>query len=205
MITSIVLAGGKGKRLGRAKLSEKIGGCTLCERAIDRLVPVSDEILVVVAQGQPIPDLPASAKVLIDLYPDKGALGGIYTGLVASSSFHNLVVACDMPFLNPALLRYLIQISPGFDAVIPRDEYGRLEPLHVVYSKNCIDPIHRQLQQDNLKINGFLDKVRVRYVGNEEVDRFDQQHLSFFNINTQADLEKARDMLEEVEEKEIST
>lgn len=204
MITSIVLAGGKGKRLGRTKLSEKIGGCTLCQRAIDRLIPVSDEILVVIAQGQPMPDLSVSVKIVVDLYPDKGALGGIYTGLVASSSFHNLVVACDMPFLNPTLLRYLIQISPGFDVVIPRVEEGKLEPLHVVYSKNCLNPIQRQIQEGNLKINGFLGQVKVRYVGEAEVEEFDPEHLSFFNINTQADLERARAMLGRAEEKEKS-
>ena len=202
MVTSIVLAGGKGKRLGRAKISEMICGRTLCQRAIDSLVPISDEILVVVAQGQPEPELTTKVKVVSDIYPDKGALGGIYTGLVASGSFHNLVVACDMPFLNPSLLRYLIKVSPGFDVVIPRVEKVKLEPLHVVYSKNCLTPILQQIQQGNLKVNGFLGQVKVRYVEEAEIEEFDAEHLSFFNINTSADLRRARAMIEKAEEKE---
>lgn len=200
-MTSIVLAGGRGGRLGRDKLSERVGGHTMLQRVMDCLTLLSNEILVVIAQGQAKPALPTEAKVVVDLYPGKGVLGGIYTGLVASSSLHNLVVACDMPFLNPSLLRYLMQVSPGFDAVIPRVGGIRLEPLHALYSKNCLAPIHQQLQQGNLRIASFLDQVRVRYVEEAEIDRFDPQHLSFFNINTPADLERARAMLGKVEEK----
>lgn len=77
----------------------------------------------------------SEVKVMVDLYPGKGALGGIYTGLASSDSLYNLVVGCDMPFLNRDLLRYLIGIAPGFDAVIPRID-DMYEPLHAVYTKN---------------------------------------------------------------------
>jgi len=194
-MTSIVLVGGKGLRLGRDKLSEMIGGRTLLERVIDCLSLVGDEILVVIAQGQPKPALP-STKVVVDLYPGKGALGGIYTGLVAAQSFHSLVVAADMPFLNPSLLRYLIQVSPTFDAVIPMIK-GELEPLHAIYSKNCLAPIQQQIEQGKLKVRDFLDQVRVRYVEEAEINRFDPKKLSFFNINTSADLGRARALLKE--------
>jgi len=194
-MTSIVLAGGKGLRLGRDKLSEMIGGRTLLERVIDCLSLVSDEILVVIAQGQPKPALPPT-KVVVDLYPGKGALGGIYTGLVAAQSFHSLVVAADMPFLNPSLLRYLIQVSPTFDAVIPMIK-GELEPLHAIYSKNCLAPIQQQIEQGKIRVRDFLDQVRVRYVEEAEINRFDPKNRSFFNINTLADLGKARALLKE--------
>lgn len=194
-MTSIVLVGGKGLRLGRDKLSEMIGGRTLLERVIDCLSLVGDEILVVIAQGQPKPALP-STKVVVDLYPGKGALGGIYTGLVAAQSFHSLVVAADMPFLNPSLLRYLIQVSPTYDVIIPRIK-DELEPLHAIYSKNCLAPIQQQIEQGKLKVRDFLDQVRVRYVEEAEINRFDPKKLSFFNINTSADLGRARALLKE--------
>lgn len=128
---------------------------------------------------------------MVDIYPGKSSLGGIYTGLVYSTSFHNLVVACDMPFLNVDLLRYMIDLSPDFDAVIPR--IGDLkEPLHAVYSTNCLPQMERLLKEGNLKIADILDSVRVRYVEENEINRFDPEHLSFFNINTEADLERAR-------------
>ncbi len=196
-MTSIVLAGGRGLRLGRGgKLSETIGGRTLPQRVIDCLIPLSSEILVVIAQGQPEPALAGPVvRVVTDLYPGKGALGGIYTGLVASSSFHNLVVACDMPFLNSLLLGYMIQLSPGFDVIIPRVE-AKLEPLHAIYSRDCLTPIRQQIEQGNLKISNLLERVKVRYVEEGEINRFDPKHLSFFNINTRTDLEMAKAKIE---------
>jgi len=166
---------------------------------MDCLTSIGEDIVVVIAPGQPKPSLSSEAKVVVDLYPGKGALGGIYTGMMASSSFHNLIVACDMPFLNSSLLRYLMQVSDGYDAIIPRDKEGRLEPLHALYSKNCLNPIERQIQQANLKIDGFLGQVKVRYVEEAETKQFDPDHLSFFNINTPADLRRARAILGEPE------
>jgi len=193
-MTSIVLAGGKGKRL-EDKLSKTIGGRTLLQRVIDSLSLLSEEILVVIAQGQSQPAV--AIKAVVDLYPGGGALGGIYTGLVTSRSLNSLVTAGDMPFLNPFLLRYLIQLSPGFDVVIPRFE-GRLEPLHAIYSKNCLVPIQQRIEQGELKVGSFLEQVRVRYVEEAEIDKLDPKHLSFFNINTPADLRRAREMWKEL-------
>ena len=192
-MASVVLAGGRGFRLGRENALEKLGKETLLERVINCLSLLGDKILIVIAQGQSYPPL-SPAEIVVDLYPDKGALGGIYTGLSASKSPYSLVVACDMPFLNLALLRYLIGLSPNFDAVVPRVK-GEVEPLHAVYSRNCLVPIQKQIEQGNLKIRDFLSQVRVRYVEEEEINRFDPQHLSFFNINTQADLKRAKALL----------
>ncbi len=190
---SIVLAGGGSSRLGREKWAELIAGKSLIERAVTHLSSLSAEILIVISKRQSRSSFSsyAEAKTVVDLYPGKGSLGGIYTGLVYSASFHNLAVACDMPFLNPDLLRYMIDLSPDFDVVIPR--IGDLkEPLHAVYTKNCLLPMERLLKGGNLRVAGLLDSVRVRYVEKDEIDRFDPEHLSFFNVNTQADLERAR-------------
>jgi len=193
--TSIVLAGGRSSRLGREKLLEKIAGKSLIELVISHLSSLSDEIFLVISQKQARTASQSythpEAKTVVDLYPGKGSLGGIYTGLVHSNSFHNLVVACDMPFLNPALLRYMISRSPGFDVVIPRIG-DNIEPLHAIYSRNCARLIEEQLKRDDLRIRGFFDAVKVRYIEKEEIERFDPEHLSFFNVNTQSDLEKAR-------------
>lgn len=126
--------------------------------------------------------------------PDKGPLGGIYTGLALSDSFHNLVVAVDMPFLNQALLDYMIQISANFDLVVPR--LGNMvEPLHAVYSKGCLALIGCLLKEDNLSIRELFTSVRVGYLEAAEINRFDPEHLSFFNVNTEADLKTAREIV----------
>ncbi len=179
-------------RLGQNKSSLKLGGESLMQRVIARLVPLSSEVIVVLAYGTEAPS-PLPARVVGDIYPHKGPLGGIYSGLMVSESFHSLVVACDMPFLNSDLLRYMNGLSPGFDVVIPMIG-DKMEPLHAIYSQNCLEPIERQLKQGRLKVSDFFPGVRVRYVGQEEIDRFDPEHLSFFNINTKADLKRAREL-----------
>jgi len=192
-ISCIVLAGGKGLRLGQDKALEIIGNRSLLERVVFHLSFFNSDILVVTALKQSYPQLGGypKLKVVTDIYLDKGPLGGIYTGLKASNSFYNLVVACDMPFLNQDLLHYMVQISAGFDLVVPRLG-DMVEPLHAVYSKGCLTPIESLLKQGNLGVRQLFTLVRVRYVDAEEINRFDPEHLSFFNINSQADLEKAR-------------
>ena len=190
-VTSIVLAGGKNLRLGRSKALETIGDKSLTECVIERLKPLTSQILMVTSQEQF--ELPVDCKVeiLADLYPDKGPLGGIYTGLLASQSSCSIVVACDMPFLNTELLRYMVGLAGDFDAVVPRLGGGMVEPLHAIYSKSCLDKMKRRLERNQLRVHSFLKTVRVRYVEREESQRFDPQLLSFFNINYQSDLDRA--------------
>ena len=195
-IGSIVLAGGKSSRLGTEKCKEVVAGKSLIEQVIDRLSLLSTEILIVTSQRQSRSYLIYSeAKTVTDLYPERGPLGGIHTGLMHSSCFHNLAVACDMPFLNRDLLHYMVCLSTDFDVVIPRIG-DHVQSLHAVYSKNCIKPIEKVLEKGNLKVTAFYDSVRVRYVDKDELDRFDPEHMSFFNINTQADLDKAKVLAE---------
>lgn len=200
VMVSIVLAGGKSQRLGRDKVWEKVGGKSLIQRVVDRLTPLSTELVVVIAQGQPQPKLDSDIeiKVISDIYPGCGSMGGIYTGITAASSFHSLAVACDMPFLVAPLLRYMMGLAPGYDIVIPRMEKG-LEPLHAVYSKDCLAPMKTLIQQGKLRIAEFFPQVRVRFVEREEIDRFDPEHLSFLNVNTPQELEKARHIAERYE------
>jgi molybdopterin-guanine dinucleotide biosynthesis protein A len=189
VMTSIVLAGGKSFRLGRNKALEEISGRCLIERVMERLSLLGNDIVVVTSSRGQIPDL--GVKIVTDSYPGKGNLVGIYSGLKEASSHHALVVGCDMPLLNVALLRYLTEISSGFDVVIPRvgDE---LEPLHAIYSKNCLSPIEATLGEGKFRISDFFPAVRVRYVESVEIDRFDPHHRSFFNVNSEADLVRAQ-------------
>ena len=192
-IGSIVLAGGKGLRLGHEKALETVGNKSLIQWVVFSLSFFSSDIIIVTAAKQFLSQFIGYPKLRIvtDDYPGKGPLGGIYTGLAASDSFYNLVVACDMPFLNQALLDYMIQISANFDLVVPR--LGNMvEPLHAVYSKGCLAPIECLLKQGNLSVRELFTLVKVRYVEATEINRFDPKHLSFFNVNTEADLETAR-------------
>jgi molybdopterin-guanine dinucleotide biosynthesis protein A len=192
-ISCIILAGGKSLRLGYDKVLEKVGSKSLLEQVISHIDSFSKNIIIVTAEERTFTSLAGHPKVKIvsDILPGQGSLGGIYTGLVKSDSFHNLVVAADMPFLNESLLRFMIEVSDGFDFVLPRVN-NLFEPLHAVYSRNCIAPIESIVRRGRKVIIDLFEYVKVRFVEAEEVDRFDPNHLSFFNINTMEDLELAR-------------
>ena len=191
-ISCIILAGGKSVRYGHNKVLEKLGKRSLLEQVISRIDPISEKIIIVTIKERPFAQFANNPKVRIvnDIVPGMGSLGGIYTGLVESETFYNLVVAADMPFLNESLLRYMVKVAEGNDLTLPRVDKW-YEPLHAIYSKNCTSPAKAILDQGKKVIIELFNHVKVRYVDAEEIDRFDPQHLSFFNINTQEDMERA--------------
>ena len=190
-VTAIILAGGKNLRLGRPKATEIIGGKTIVERVIERLRPLSSQMLIVTGTERTDLTGTGDAEFLTDLYPGYGPLGGIYTGLVASKNSHSIAVACDMPFLNTKLLGYMVEQAGDFDAVVPRLDDGMIEPLHAVYSRTCLEAIKGRLENRQLSIHSFIQSLRVRYIEQAESQLFDPKLLSFFNINYQTDVERA--------------
>ena len=197
-ISCIVLAGGKGLRLGRNKALETINSTSLLEQAISQLSFLNSDIVIVAAENQSFPGLTVHSRLRIvtDTYPGKGPLVGIYTGLTASDSFFNLVVACDMPFLNRGLLQYMLEVADNYDAVVPRLG-NMIEPLHAIYTRNCLAPAESMIKQGHMSVHQLLPLLKVRYIEADEIDRFDPEHQSFFNINTRTDLETARKMSRE--------
>ena len=192
-IAGIVLAGGKSSRLGIDKTALRAGGKTLLERTVDVLWHICSGVVVVTNS----PEMHSHLKAILvgDVYPGKGVLGGIYSGLQAAPEQYSIVVAADMPFLNAELLCYLASLCPGFDVVVPLVG-GQAEPLHAVYGRSCLEPIRRRLlQAEPARIISFFDEVSVRYVSTAELSGTDPDLLSFFNINTPDDLAEARRLL----------
>ncbi|MCH8826531.1 MAG: molybdenum cofactor guanylyltransferase [Chloroflexi bacterium] len=195
--SGIVLAGGRSRRLGRAKALEPFQGEPLIRRVIDRLSRITDDLVFVVNDHEQASALPISSRdtdltyeIVIDKYPDGGSLGGIYTGLLAAESQWAFVVACDMPFLNVELMRHMLSMRDGQDVVVPRTD-GYPEPTHALYNKSCLPFIEKRLKRDDLKIARFFDEIRVRFLDEAEVRGLDGDLLSFFNVNTQDDLDRA--------------
>jgi molybdopterin-guanine dinucleotide biosynthesis protein A len=192
------LAGGRGSRLGREKSLLNIGDKRLIVRVIETIRQVCQEVLVVTSYEQfnNLESAHLDARIVVDLFPGKAALGGIYTGLAIAKTCHSLVVGCDMPLLNSRLLTYLTSIAQGFDIVIPR--LGtQLETLHAVYSKNCLPHIRQLMDDNNLQVLNFFNSVKVRHVVEDEINIYDPQHCSFLNINTLEDLENAERLIGE--------
>jgi molybdopterin-guanine dinucleotide biosynthesis protein A len=196
-MTSIILAGGKSSRLGQNKALQVIDGKSLIQRVVDRLAILSTEIIIATAHGEAIPcSSTVRIKTVADIYPRKGPLGGIHSGLTASSNPRAIVVSCDTPFLSASLLEYMTQTLADSDVALPR--IGEMiEPLCAVYSKNCLAPIQKLLERDERQIRKLFSMVKVKYVEEDEINSFDPEHLSFFNINSQDDLERAQKLAAE--------
>lgn len=202
-VTAVILAGGKGSRIGRDKALIPLGGRPLVEHVLRRVRPLAAKVLVVTS-GQDGRDslefleCPGAVEVVTDLVPYGGPLAGIHAGLTASPTDRCVVVGCDMPFLSTALLAHLVGGLARADAVVPRMAgMGFVEPLAAAYSRSCARAIERLLAQGPCRVARLFDEVRVEYVDEDAWRTFDSEGLSFFNVNTPADLARATLLMED--------
>jgi molybdopterin-guanine dinucleotide biosynthesis protein A len=133
-----------------------------------------------------------------DTFPDGGALGGIYTGLRAAAGDAAFTVACDMPFLHPAIVRMVVERAAEGDVVIPRTG-AQLETMHAVYGKACLGPMETQLRAGRLKIVGFFPDVRVVELDAAAMARHRAPEVAFMNVNTPQELERARALVADLD------
>lgn len=196
--SAIILAGGKGTRLKRDKTTLVINGKPILNLIISRLNRLNFHEIIL-AFGTDPKMFPLPVRPVGDLIPGSGVLGGILTGLTFSGTDLNFCIACDMPFPQVNLIKYLLQLagSRDYDCVVPVDR-GYREPLFAVYRKTCIPVIRRQLEQGDLHIAPIFTRLKTREVSETESDRFDPRHLSFLNINTPDDLRKAEELSREI-------
>lgn len=186
-IGAAILTGGKGRRLGYPKELLSLNGQRVIERILMVLRFFFREIHIISNYSIP-PELSESVKIFNDLIPGCGPLGGIYTGLKMSSRDQVFFVGCDMPFLQPELIKEEITLAQTgkYDCVIPSGPDG-IEPLHGIYSRSIIPQLEKTLFQKKLSINQFCSHLNAHYF-HPAVEK----RLSFFNINTMKDLAKAR-------------
>jgi molybdopterin-guanine dinucleotide biosynthesis protein A len=140
--------------------------------------------------------LSSDVPVLRDLVPDCGTLGGIYTGLKKAGTEYIFTVACDMPFLNPAVVRYLVSLKGSADIVIVRARHG-LQPTHAVYGRRCLPVFEEMIKAGKLKVQDIVahPSLAVRLVEYDELRELDPEGRSFLNVNTPADLEAVQLLL----------
>lgn len=190
----MILAGGQSRRLGTDKSLLELDGQSLLARTAHKLATLSDDIVVVTNKPENYEHLSLEARFVPDEQPGAGALMGVYSGLKAAAHDSALALACDMPFLNISLLRYMLLKSASYDAVVPRlGDF--LEPLHAIYGKRCLPFMEALLAAGQKQIIAFFDDVEVGYVEDEEIDRFDPLRLSFLNVNEPADWQRAQELL----------
>jgi molybdopterin-guanine dinucleotide biosynthesis protein A len=192
-ISLAIQAGGESSRLGGDKALRLFLGRPLIQRVVERLAPIADEILVTTNRPEDYAFL--GLRLVPDLLPGRGALGGLYTA-VASASFPIVAVAaCDLPFANLALLQAAaaLLIREGAEAVVPRSA-GGLEPMHAVYRREtCLPVIRAAIERDHLKVTDWLPAVRVREQSLEEIAAADPAGLAFWNVNTLDEFRQAEE------------
>lgn len=190
IMTGIILAGGNALRMGGAdKALLEIDNEPIIDRQLKVLKKFFNKIIVVTNR----PDNYKKSKGVImtsDVVRDRGPIGGIYSGLLASGSFYNFVVACDMPFLNGSVIRDMVEKTDGYDVIVPEID-GKLHPLFGIYSKGCIPVIKKLIEQGELRVKNLFPMVRSRFLSRDEMMRFDKDLLFLENINTKDDLSKA--------------
>ncbi len=188
-VSAIILAGGNSSRLGRDKALVKIyNNSTIIHTIVEKLWVISDDVILV-TNGKRYANL--SVKLTNDIYLNNGPLAGLHSGLLAAKHSHALVVACDMPFLNLKLLKYMVSLPLDYDVLIPKVG-DWLEPLHAIYSRRCIEPIEGRLHGHHFRVQDLLDDVSVHCLPESVLETFDPQNHSFFNVNSREKLREAQ-------------
>ena len=193
-LSGVLVAGGKSRRMGQDKRFLKVEGRTLFDRTFAVLDSLFSEVLIVVSEPLPAPVASGhcGVRVVMDLLPGCATLGGLYSGLSSSTHDRIFAVGCDMPFLSMAVIERLAELGREADIVMPRLSTG-LQPMHAIYSKACLAPLKRMAAAGALRVQDLCDEegLSVRVVEEDELRGVDPDLLSFFNINTPADLELA--------------
>lgn len=184
-MTGVVLAGGRSRRFGRNKALVPVRGVPMIERVVGALRQVFDHLIL--SANDPEPYRFLGLPTVPDLHPGVGPLGGLHAGLSLMADDAGFFTACDLPFLEPGLIRHMARLAPDADAVVPRiGPY--VEPLHAIYHKRCIDPVLRAIRAGERRIVSFYPAVRVRYVEEQEIRAFDPDLKAFTDINRPEEL-----------------
>lgn len=208
-VTLLILAGGSSRRMGTDKLLLPVppNGIPLVRHVAERLLPLAAKVTVVAND----PGICAAVRgpggedynrdrgamfplkvvsCLADEVPGVGPLGGLATGL-REVEVWALTVAGDMPFISAACCRYLVERTDvDCDAVVPVLD-GQVQPLHAVYSRRCLPSVEKALAASKRRMDSFWEEVRVRTVEAEELRAIDPGLLTFTNVNTPSEWEKA--------------
>jgi molybdopterin-guanine dinucleotide biosynthesis protein A len=167
--------------MGENKAFIVIDGIPIINRIHNVFKKLFQEVLIITNEKELFSLI--DARIYADLIPNRGVLGGLYSGLFFSSFSHSFCVACDMPFLKESVIEFLINSINDFDVIVPKTVDG-LQPLHAIYSKNCLQAIKRVIDQGGYKVLDFYPLVKIKVVEEQEFYYLDPERESFINVNT---------------------
>ena len=203
-ITGVILAGGKSSRFGINKAFVEINGSRLIDRVTGLLSAIFKRTILITNSPQEYSYL--GLPIYEDLIRGLGPIGGILTGLENIHDEAGFFIACDMPFVNENLIRYMVSVRSGFDAVVPKIDW-KMEPLHALYTKGCLPVIKGLIASGIYQTIKSFNELNVRYVNEAEIKANDPQMRSFLNINRPEELADilnrvSEELMEESEEYE---
>jgi molybdopterin-guanine dinucleotide biosynthesis protein A len=199
--SAIILAGGFSKRLGRDKGLVLLKGKPLVLHVIDRLSIVVDEVVVVVSSEIQRKNffkvLEGKASIFIDKTESQSPLVGAMTGFESAQGEYSLLLPCDTPLVSAQIVQFLLKMCTNRSAAIPRWPGGYIEPLQAAYhTKLTLAAAKTALAQGNMNMRSMIDNLKsVRYISTLVLKEMEPKLLTFFNINTLQDLNKAEFLL----------
>jgi molybdopterin-guanine dinucleotide biosynthesis protein A len=200
--SGVILAGGLGTRYsGINKAFLDMGG----RRIIDILYGIFASLFheIIIVTNNPTEYLDFDAKIVTDIFPVRSSLTGIHTGLFYAAHPFIFVTACDSPFIRKELVELVLsRIEPHISVVIPETSSG-MEPLFAAYSKNCLPVMEQHIRKDRLKIQRMFNRLKVKKIAESALRSKDPELVSFFNINTPEDWEKAHALIRSHKETEL--
>jgi molybdopterin-guanine dinucleotide biosynthesis protein A len=199
--SAVILAGGFSRRFGRDKGLVVLAGKPLILHVIDRVYKVVDEILVVVSSEKQKNKfeviLEEKANLVIDKDDSQSPLVGAITGFETADAEYSLLLPCDTPLVSTQIVQFLLDMCVNRSAAIPRWPGGYIEPLQAVYrTESALTAAKTALKQGKMNMQSMIDNLRgVRYVSTIVLEQLEPDLLTFFNVNTPQDLNKAEAIL----------
>lgn len=183
-----ILAGGKSARMKTNKAVLELCGRRLIEYVVDAVKTVIEKPMIISNTPEPYSFL--GLPIFPDIIKSIGPLGGIYTALNHCESVHCLVLACDLPFITPELLGFLLEQERNYD-VLAIDSGQGVEPLCAIYRQSCLTEIERQIDSGQYKVSDFYSNVDINILRIGSDDKLYNSNL-FFNVNDPADYREAQ-------------
>jgi molybdopterin-guanine dinucleotide biosynthesis protein A len=194
-VRGAILAGGGATRFeGKPKGLEAVGGERILDRVAAALTAALGAPPLLVANAPDATSWRTDLRVVSDVRPGLGSLGGIYTAVVEAPA-PVVCVAWDMPFISAPLIRSLADGLSEHDAFLPQSDGRRgVEPLCAAYGPACREAIAASLDAGDLRAIGFHERIRVGILPLAEVARQGDPALLFFNVNTADELAQADEL-----------
>ncbi|MFW6435514.1 MAG: molybdenum cofactor guanylyltransferase [Halovenus sp.] len=204
MRSGVVVAGGQSRRFGETdKALAELAGTPMIRRVADRISAAVDELVVNCRPAQTaairtaMVGYPLAVSYVEDEVPDRGPVAGIRNGLATARGRHAFLVACDMPFVDPALCSYLFEVVDSFEAAIPRLEANWLQRTQAVYRVDpTVDACTKALETGNPSVLEVLEQLDYVVVDEPELETVTSLD-TFENLNTRAQFEAAANRLDQ--------